>query len=106
MSFDFNKIERRFLPVKLKDGRDLVLKMPTKKVYEKISTIQELDTGAMSGGDAVDTISALCAEVLCNNLNDITITAKEVIEDYEIEEQQIFIEAYIDFAKGATNDPN
>jgi hypothetical protein len=106
VSFDFNKIERRSMPIKLKDGRELVLKMPSKKIFEKISAIQKMDTDAMTGEDALDTVNAICAEIFSNNLASTEISAEEVAKSYEVEEQQVFLEAYMDFAKGATNDPN
>ena len=37
MNFDFNKIQRSFFKTTLKDGRELVVKMPMKKTFEKIT---------------------------------------------------------------------
>ena len=40
MNFDFNKIQRSFFKTTLKDGRELVVKMPMKKTFEKITAAQ------------------------------------------------------------------
>ena len=37
MNFDFNKIQRSFFKTTLKDGRELVVKMPMKKTFEKFA---------------------------------------------------------------------
>lgn len=36
MNFDFNKIQRSFFKTTLKDGRELVVKMPMKKHLKKL----------------------------------------------------------------------
>ena len=40
MNFDFNKIQRSFFKTTLKDGRELVVKMPMKKTFEKIKELE------------------------------------------------------------------
>ena len=50
MNFDFNKIQRSFFKTTLKDGRELVVKMPMKKTFEKITAAQEMDLEEMSVG--------------------------------------------------------
>lgn len=55
LSFDFNKVKRSFMTVTLKDNRKLIVKMPMKKTFEKLSALQEMDTDSMTAEDAMDT---------------------------------------------------
>ena len=106
LSFDFNKIKRTFFNVTVKDGRKLVVKMPMKKTFEKISAMQEADVDEMSVNDAMDTIGGLCAEILSNNMNSEKVTTEYMTDNYDTEEMQVFIEKYYEFAGGVKNNPN
>ena len=106
MNFDFNKIQRSFFKTTLKDGRELVVKMPMKKTFEKITAAQEMDLEEMSVADAMDTLGAICAEVLSNNLNKEKITMKYMTDNYDTEEMGEFIKGFMNFVKGVKADPN
>ena len=58
LSFDFNKVKRSFMTVTLKDNRKLIVKMPMKKTFEKLSALQEMDTDSMTAEDATQQLSA------------------------------------------------
>lgn len=105
LSFDFNKIQRTFFNVTLKDGRKLVVKMPMKKTFEKVSALQEVDEETTID-DALDTLGALCAEILTNNMNSEKVTAKYMVDNYDTEEMQLFIESYYNFVGGVKENPN
>lgn len=106
LSFDFNKVKRSFFNVMLKDGRKLVVKMPMKKTFEKVSSLQEIDKNETNIDDAMDTIAGLCAEILTNNMNKEKVTAKYITDNYDIEEMQIFIEEFYKFTAGVKENPN
>lgn len=106
LSFDFNKIKRTFFNVTLKDGRKLVVKMPMKKTFEKISSLQEVDENEMSMDDALDTLGGLCAEILSNNMTSERVDTAYMTDNYDIEEMQLFIESYYNFAAGVKDNPN
>lgn len=40
------------MTVTLKDNRKLIVKMPMKKTFEKLSALQEMDTDSMTAEDA------------------------------------------------------
>lgn len=105
LSFDFNKIKRTFFNVTLKDGRKLVVKMPMKKTFEKVSALQEMDDET-NIDDALDTIGGLCAEILSHNMTGEKVTTEYMTENYDLEEMQIFIEEYYNFTAGVKNNPN
>lgn len=105
LSFDFNKIKRTFFNVTLKDGRKLVVKMPMKKTFEKVSALQEMDDET-NIDDALDTIGGLCAEILSHNMTGEKVTTEYMTDNYDLEEMQIFIEEYYNFTAGAKSNPN
>ena len=104
LSFDFNKVKRSFMTVTLKDNRKLIVKMPMKKTFEKLSALQEMDT--MTAEDAMDTLGGLCAEILSHNMTGEQVTTKEITDDYDTEEMEALIDAYMEFAGGVKNNPN
>ena len=106
LSFDFNKVERSFMTVTLKDNRKLIVKMPMKKTFEKLSALQEMDTDGMTAEDAMDTLGGLCAEILSHNMTGEQVTTKEITDDYDTEEMEALIDAYMEFAGGVKNNPN
>lgn len=106
LNFDFNKVKRSFMTVTLKDNRKLIVKMPMKKTFEKLSALQEMDTDSMTAEDAMDTLGGLCAEILSHNMTGEQVTAKEITDDYDTEEMEALIDAYMEFAGGVKNNPN
>lgn len=106
LNFDFNKVKRSFMTVTLKDNRKLIVKMPMKKTFEKLSALQEMDTDSMTAEDAMDTLGGLCAEILSRNMTGEQVTTKEITDDYDTEEMEALIDAYMEFAGGVKNNPN
>lgn len=106
MTFDFNKVNRSFMTTTLKDGRKLIVKMPMKKTFEKMSALQEVDVDNMSIDDAMDTLGGLCAEILSHNTTGEKITAQEITDNYDTEEMSALIDKYMEFAGGVKNNPN
>ena len=106
LSFDFIKVKRSFMTVTLKDNRKLIVKMPMKKTFEKLSALQEMDTDSMTAEDAMDTLGGLCAEILSHNMTGEQVTTKEITDDYDTEEMEALIDAYMEFAGGVKNNPN
>lgn len=106
VNFDFNKVKRSFMTVTLKDNRRLIVKMPMKKTFEKMAVLQEIDTEGVTAEDAMDTLGGLCAEILSNNMTKEKVTAQEITDNYDTEEMEALINAYMEFAGGVKNDPN
>lgn len=106
LSFNFNKVKRSLMTVTLKDNRKLIVKMPMKKTFEKLSALQEMDTDSITAEDAMDTLGGLCAEILSHNMTGEQVTTKEITDDYDTEEMEALIDAYMEFAGGVKNNPN
>lgn len=94
------------MTVTLKDNRKLIVKMPMKKTFEKLSALQEMDTDSMTAEDTMDTLGGLCAEILSHNMTGEQVTTKEITDDYDTEEMEALIDAYMEFTGGVKNNPN
>lgn len=108
LSFNFNKINRTFFNVTLKDGRKLQVKMPKKSTFGKVSALQAMqDDENATAEDVMDTFAGILAECLSNNLSGERVTAEEIAEDYDIEEMKGFISEYYEkFVGSIQQNPN
>ena len=113
--FNCNKIKRTFWPFVMKDevdeagnvkkkGQRIVVRMPQKGVFEAIKVLQTEGAEDETIEDA-ETIYALLAAVLNNNMNKVKITADDV-SDYDIEECTAILNAYMEFVDALKTDPN
>jgi len=100
MNFDFNKINRSFFTVTLTDGKKLLVKMPKKGTFGKLAAVQDMDT------DNMDTLGAIVAEALSNNLQGEKITTEYITDQYDVEEMSEFVDNYMAFVNGAKKNPN
>ena len=104
--FDFNKINRSFFTVTLTDGKKLLVKMPKKGTFGKLTAVQDMDTDNMTMDDAMDTLGAIVAEALSNNLQGEKITTEYITDQYDVEEMSEFVDNYMAFVNGAKKNPN
>ena len=113
--FNCNKLKRTFWPFTLKDktdedgnviekGKKIIVRMPQKKVFEAIKTLENLDEENATVEDT-EAIYDLLAAVLNNNMNKVKVTAEEM-SDYDIEECSEILKAYMDFVVELKMDPN
>ena len=105
-SFDFGKVKKSFYNTKLKDGTVLLINMPMKKTFDKITKIEELqedDNASM----VYDTMLDLMSEILSNNKQKKRIT-KEYLEkeNYDLEEIIAYIGDYTRFVETINHNPN
>lgn len=106
MSFDFNKMQRSFLTVILKDNRKILVKMPMKKTFEKMTSLEVVDTESMTANDAMDTLGSIVSEILSNNMQKETITTEYIVENYDTEEMTALIDKFMEFTGSTKNNPN
>lgn len=98
--FNFNKVQRRYYPVTLKDGKTHLVAMPEKRTFEKL---QSLDTS--DDADVMQELRKCVAEIISNNKQGRRVKPKEFI-DYSLDEIMQFIHGYVDFIKGLENEKN
>ena len=112
--FNCNKIKRTFWPFTMKDkeeggkvvekGRNLIVRMPQKGVFEAIKALDSVD-GDSPALDDTEAIYSLLAAVLNNNMGGVKVTAAD-LEDYDIEECTAILDAYMAFVDELKADPN
>lgn len=106
-SFDFNKVKRSFFAITMKDATKLQVKMPVKRVFEKMLALDISEaSNEAEAKEALTALDSICAELLSNNVAGHEVTAEYMAESYDFEEKLQFLDAYMDFVNDAKNDPN
>jgi len=105
-SFSFNKVNKRFFNVELKDGKKLQVKMPTKKVFEALKELQDMDTANVDAALFYDDLSTLCAAALSNNMTKEKITAEYIAEEYDLKELTDFVKEFFVYVGEEVDSPN
>lgn len=104
---DFTKIPKKFLNVKLIDGNTILVRMPTKKVFDLLIGLQEnLSDLKLEDKEQIDVVYDLTAKILSNNMENKRIESDYIAEILDVEDIQMFFMSYINFVTGFTNDPN
>lgn len=105
---DFTKTKKRYLNVKLIDGTTILVRMPTKKVFDILINLQDnLQALKLEDKEQVAFVYDLVAEILSNNLENKKIESNYIAEILDIEDIQTLFMAYVQFVTGQiVNDPN
>jgi len=105
VEFNINKFERAIFSFTGKDEKLLLVKMPEKKVFDRMKDMQDLPDN--TGYDELNEIfDSLLSDILSNNKQGKAITPESVRDMYDFEEKMEIFNRYMDFVKGATSDPN
>lgn len=104
-SFSFNKFERSYFNVELKDGSEVFVKMPQKKTFERLVQVKAIDADTPFDKQ-LTALAGLCADIMSNNKTDKKVAADFLAKNYDFEELYAFMEAYVDFVRGAQDNPN
>lgn len=124
-AFNCNKIKHTLWPFTFKDeedengkiipGKKIMVRMPSKGTFERIQDFQEIaeqDEDQLQAAGVIDSLHALIAEILNNNLENPNpkkpkkpVRAVDM-ENYDIEECIAILDAYTDFMDELKTDPN
>ena len=104
---DLTKSAKRFLAVNLIDDTSLMLRMPTKRVFDALVNLKDkLNTIQMDDLQTIDEVYELLSVILSNNLNHIKISVDYLSEIIDFEDLTILYTSYLEFVRGVTGDPN
>ena len=104
---DFTQSAKRFLAVNLIDQQLIRVRMPTKRVFDALMGLRDKLSGPiLDDARQLDEIYGLIAIVLSNNLEHTEITHEYLAELFDIEDVQIFFQAYMSFISSVVSDPN
>lgn len=94
---DFTQRKKKKLPVKLHDGFVVLLPMPSKSIFDKITNIETIE-GANEIFDIVRTI--------INQNPKKKYSVEKISEMFDLEDAVEFIKEYVNFTTGVISDPN
>ena len=104
---DFTKSSKRFMAINLIDDTSLLLRMPTKRVFDALVSIRDrLSNLKLDDLQTINEVYALLAVILSNNLNHIEVSVEYLSDLLDFEDVSILYSGYMDFVKGVTTDPN
>lgn len=104
---DFTQTPKRFLTIRLIDDNCIMVRMPTKRVFDCLKGLEErLDNLQMQDSSAIDEIYDLTSEVLSNNKAGVQITSDYLSRILDIEDIGILFKDYVRFVRGETDSPN
>lgn len=95
---DFSKNNKKFLPIKLYDGKLLNVYVPTLRMLGDLST-------ADLNNIEVDAITELMSKILSNNMQRAIVT-KEQVAELTMDELITLIKAIVDFTTEVSNAKN
>ena len=103
---NFQKNEKKFLPVVFENGEQLFLKTPKKKLFSELialktnmETTEEIDS-------VYDDLLQVTAKVLSTNISGKKVTPDEVDEMFGIEDMALILLEYQNFITSVTSRPN
>lgn len=104
---DFTKTKKKFLNVKLIDGNTVMVRMPTKKIFDELIDLEDnLRNLDMGNREQIEEVYNITARVLSNNLQNKEISSEYLSEIFDVEDISILFSSYINFVKGRSSDPN
>jgi hypothetical protein len=104
---DFTKVQKKVLNIKLIDGNEILVRLPTKKVFDLLMGIQEnLNNLNIEDKAQIALVYDLTAKVLSNNLLGKKIDNEYIAGLLDVEDISILFASYVEFVVGKVNDPN
>lgn len=104
---DFRKVPKKFLNVTLIDGKVILVRMPTKRIFDILINLQNnLSALKLDDKEQVSYVYDLTAEILSNNLKNEKIDSDYLAGLLDVEDIQILFKSYVNFVTGFTNVPN
>lgn len=104
---DFTTANKKFLNVKLIDGNVIMVRMPTKKIFDELIDLEDnLRNLDMGNREQIEEVYNITARVLSNNLQNKEITNEYLSEIFDVEDITILFNSYINFVQGRASDPN
>ena len=98
MYVDFSKRQRRYLPVKLKNGARIDVEEPTMQILESLQKVEE--TGSLKD------LNRMVCTIINRNKQKKKFSKEEIVNMLTAEDMHYLIQCYADFAVGIRQDPN
>lgn len=102
---DLSKKQKKFFVVKLTNGTTLNIPSPKKRIFEKMTAMNEISIDNLSA-ESINSVYELIAEILSSNTQKKKYTADEVGEMLDFEDINMLLDSYMAFAGYIADDPN
>lgn len=98
---DFTKIQKKVLNIKLIDGNEILVRMPTKRVFDMLMDLQDnLSNLKLEDKAQIALVYDLTAKVLSNNLLGKQIDGDYLADLLDVEDISILFSSYVEFVVG------
>lgn len=103
---DYTTKKKKFLSVKLIDGKTLFIGVPKKQLFAKLTNLEEHLKNTYEIEPIYNEVLQLTAEILSNNKSGEKFTAEDVDAIMDIEDMALLIREYSAYAGGIIKNPN
>lgn len=103
---DYTTREKKFLSVKLINGKTVFIGVPKKELFSKIENFETAIKDTEKIETFYDEMLQLTAEILSNNKSGAKFTVEDVNEIMDIEDMALLIREYAVYAGGIVKNPN
>lgn len=99
-ALDLRNTKKEFFTLTFKDGKKIFVSMPTKKVFDELSSIDE------NSEESADQIYSALASALSINKAKKDITKEYLEKNVDIEDLIVIFKAYVNFVSENANQKN
>lgn len=104
---DFRSAKKKFLNITLIDGNVIMVRMPTKKIFDELISLDDnLRNLEIGNKEQINEVYNITSRILSNNLQNKRIDSEYLSEIFDIEDITILFTNYVNFVHGRTSDPN
>lgn len=103
---DYTTREKKVLPVKLIDGKTVLLCPPKKALYTKLTEIEDKINATNNVVELYDEVLNLTADILSSNKSGTKFSAADVDAIMDIEDMALLIFEYSNYAGQIVKSPN
>ena len=103
---DYTKKPKKFLEIKLLDGKIVKIGAPKKKLFTRLAALESMLKEEGTPETMYDEILTTAAEVLSNNPEQEVCTPEVVDGLMDVEDMALLLREYALFAGGLTKAPN
>lgn len=100
---NFRSSKKSYLPVVFEDNTKILVKTPTKRLVERMTTLSEsleaVESSANSS-EALEAVFAIASEVMSNNVGNKEITSEYLEEMLDLQDIMTFFDEYTKLIDG------
>lgn len=99
-ALDLRNVKKSFFPITFKDGKEIFVTMPTKRIFEELLSVDE------NSDENTEQLYSVLATALSKNKANKAITKEYLEKVLDIEDIGIVFKAYVEFVSESGNAKN